>query len=91
MTAFQDISNSLRRIYREDDRPWLVGFSGGERMERLIEFRELLCGALECGSLLPLSARELARGHSVSEVTPASKLACKKAAASCRTPKLRHR
>jgi hypothetical protein len=23
-------------------------------MEKLIEFRELLCGALECGSLLPL-------------------------------------
>jgi len=44
---------------------------------------------LECGSLLPLSARELARGHLVSEVTPASKLACEKAAASCRTPKLR--
>jgi hypothetical protein len=38
-------------------------FAGGdERMEKLIEFRELLCGALECGSLLPLSARELARG-----------------------------
>jgi len=34
--------------------------------------------------------RELARGHSVSEATPASKLACNKAAASCRTPKLRH-
>jgi len=32
---------------------------------------------------------ELARGHLVSEVTPASKLACKKAAASCRSPDLR--
>jgi len=54
MTAFQDISHSLRQLYLEDERPWLVGFSGGERMERLIEFPELLCGALECGSLLPL-------------------------------------
>ena len=27
---------------------------GDERMEKLIEFRELLSGALECGSLLPL-------------------------------------
>ena len=31
--------------------------SGDERMEKLIEFRELLCGALECGSLLPLFPR----------------------------------
>jgi hypothetical protein len=64
--------------------------SGDERMEKLIEFRELRCGGLECGSLLPLSPRQLARGHLVSEVTPASKLACNKAPASCRTPKLRH-
>jgi len=62
MTAFQDILHSLRQLYLNDERPWLVGLSGGERMEKLIEFRELLCGALECGSLLPLSARELARG-----------------------------
>jgi hypothetical protein len=54
MTAFQDISHSLRRLYLEDERPWLVGFSGDEPMEKLMEFRELLCGALECGSLLPL-------------------------------------
>ena len=57
MTAFQDISHSLGQLYLEDGRPWLVGFSGNERMERLIEFRELLCGALECGSLLPLFPR----------------------------------
>ena len=54
MTAFQDILHSLRQLYLNDERPWLVGLSGGERMEKLIEFRELLCGALECGSLLPL-------------------------------------
>ena len=86
MTAFQDISHSLRQLYLEDERPWLVGFSGDERMERLIEFRELLCGALECGSLLPLFPASLLAAILVSEVTPASKLACKKAAASCRTP-----
>jgi hypothetical protein len=57
MTAFQDISHSLRQLYLEDERPWLVGFSGGKRMEKLMEFRELLCGALECGSLLPLFPR----------------------------------
>jgi hypothetical protein len=38
-------------------------------------------GALECGSLLPLLPSELAR------VRTASKLAWKKVAASCRTPK----
>jgi len=51
---------------------------------------------LECGSfgvrqLAAAFHRELARDHLVSEGTPASKLACNKAAASCRTPKLRHR
>ena len=57
MTAFQDISHPLRQLYLEDERPWLVGFGGGERMEKLMEFRELLCGALECGCLLPLFPR----------------------------------
>ena len=85
MTAFQDISHSLRQLYLEDERPWLVGFSGDERMERLIEFRELLCGALECGSLLPLFPASLLAAITFL-VTPASKLACEKAAASCRTP-----
>jgi hypothetical protein len=32
MTAFQDISDSLRRFYLEDERPWLVGFSGGKSL-----------------------------------------------------------
>jgi DNA sulfur modification protein DndC len=32
MTAaiFQDIKDSLRHLYLEDKRPWLVGFSGGK-------------------------------------------------------------
>lgn len=29
-TAYQDIKNSLRQLYLEDNRPWLVGFSGGK-------------------------------------------------------------
>jgi DNA sulfur modification protein DndC len=29
-TAYQDIKESLRRLYVEDNRPWLVGFSGGK-------------------------------------------------------------
>ncbi len=29
-TAYQDIKNSLRELYLEDTRPWLVGFSGGK-------------------------------------------------------------
>lgn len=28
--TYQDISNSLRQLYRDDPRPWLVGFSGGK-------------------------------------------------------------
>lgn len=28
--AYQDIKQSLRRLYLEDNRPWLVGFSGGK-------------------------------------------------------------
>jgi DNA sulfur modification protein DndC len=27
---FQDIKTSLQQLYREDQRPWLVGFSGGK-------------------------------------------------------------
>ena len=28
--AYEDIKSALRQLYREDDRPWLVGFSGGK-------------------------------------------------------------
>jgi hypothetical protein len=28
---FQDIKSSRHRLYLEDARPWLVGFSGGKR------------------------------------------------------------
>jgi DNA sulfur modification protein DndC len=27
---FQEIRASLEQLYREDERPWLVGFSGGK-------------------------------------------------------------
>jgi DNA sulfur modification protein DndC len=30
VTIFQDITGSLRQLYLEDGRPWLVGFSGGK-------------------------------------------------------------
>ncbi len=29
-TAYQDIKKSLRQLYMDDNRPWLVGFSGGK-------------------------------------------------------------
>lgn len=29
-TAYQDIKKSLRQLYLEDNRPWLVGFSGAK-------------------------------------------------------------
>jgi DNA sulfur modification protein DndC len=29
-TVFQEIKDSLRQLYLEDERPWLVGFSGGK-------------------------------------------------------------
>ena len=29
-TLYEDIKNELRQLYTEDDRPWLVGFSGGK-------------------------------------------------------------
>jgi hypothetical protein len=35
MTAFQDISHSLRQLYLEDERLWLVGFSGGTAVRLL--------------------------------------------------------
>lgn len=30
MTTYQDIKNTLHQLYTEDERPWLVGFSGGK-------------------------------------------------------------
>ena len=27
---FQEIKASLQQLYQEDERPWLVGFSGGK-------------------------------------------------------------
>ncbi len=30
VTIFQDIKDSLRQLYVDDERPWLVGFSGGK-------------------------------------------------------------
>ena len=29
-TAYRDIKDSLRQLYLDDPRPWLVGFSGGK-------------------------------------------------------------
>jgi len=29
---FQDIKSSLGQLYLEDQRPWLVGFSGGKSL-----------------------------------------------------------
>lgn len=40
--SYQDMKDSLRQIYVEDDHPWLVGFSGGEGMEKLLDFHESL-------------------------------------------------
>jgi hypothetical protein len=31
-SAFQEIKGGLRRLYLEDPRPWLVGFSGGKSL-----------------------------------------------------------
>lgn len=30
VTSYQDIKAALRQLYTEDERPWLVGFSGGK-------------------------------------------------------------
>ena len=29
-TSYHDIKSSLRQLYLDDHRPWLVGFSGGK-------------------------------------------------------------
>jgi len=31
-SIFEDIRRSLRQLYLEDERPWLVGFSGGKSL-----------------------------------------------------------
>lgn len=30
VTIYQNTTHSLRRLYLDDERPWLVGFSGGK-------------------------------------------------------------
>jgi hypothetical protein len=32
MAAFQEITAGLRQFYLDDERPWLVGFSGGKSL-----------------------------------------------------------
>ena len=32
-TTFQNIKRTLIRLYLDDKRPWLVGFSGGNRFD----------------------------------------------------------
>jgi tRNA(Ile)-lysidine synthase TilS/MesJ len=32
VTIFRDIKRSPRQLYLEDQRPWLVGFSGGKSL-----------------------------------------------------------
>ena len=36
--AYEDIKSTLRQLYIEDDRPWLVGFSGGKDSTMLASF-----------------------------------------------------
>jgi hypothetical protein len=31
---FQEIKASLQQLYLEDERPWLIGFSGGQSLPR---------------------------------------------------------
>jgi len=31
-TIFQDIKGSLRQLYLKDERPWVLGFSGGKSL-----------------------------------------------------------
>lgn len=34
-TSYEDIKSSLRQLYLDDPRPWLVGFSGGNNSTML--------------------------------------------------------
>ena len=34
VSAYQEIRTNLCDLYLEDDRPWLVGFSGGKESKR---------------------------------------------------------
>ena len=53
VTIFQDIRASLRRLYLEDERPWLVGFSGGKDSTML--------ASLVFNVVLPRRAKKKAR------------------------------
>ena len=38
-TAYHEIKPSLRQFYLEDQRPWIVGFSGGNQVARATRLR----------------------------------------------------
>ena len=42
-TNYQDIKSSLRQLYLEDPRPWLVGFSGGKDHTMLVSLNHPVC------------------------------------------------
>ena len=42
-TSYHDIKSSLRQLYLDDPRPWLVGFSGDNPVPHPEEVRLLKC------------------------------------------------
>jgi len=53
MTAFQDISHSLRQLYLEDERPWLVGFSGAPPDDGRLQATDPASAEVPSGWLTP--------------------------------------
>ena len=53
--SYSDIKDSLRNLYVEDPRPWLVGFSGGKDSTMLASLNYPLCKLYASLSRFPLS------------------------------------
>lgn len=65
MTAYQEITRSLRQLYLEDERPWLVGFSGGKSLSRAQRRNSTMLASLIFNAILSIPAEQRKKPISV--------------------------
>ena len=61
-SSYSEIKDSLRHLYLEDPRPWLVGFSGGKDSTMLASLNYPLCESYTSSSCFPLSTSDGGKG-----------------------------
>ena len=62
---FQEIKDSLSRLYVEDPRPWLLGFSGGKACPERSERDSTMLAALIFDAVMSVPAEQRKKAVSV--------------------------